>query len=75
MVAEFVKFPTNVCADLSVKVGNDWDGLLMMKGLIEAVNHSVAAVGKGINAPKTKVMSALIPSEHRKAILLDGECV
>ncbi len=53
MVAEFVKFPTNVCADLSVKVGNDGDGLLMMKGLIEAVNRRAAAVEKGINASKT----------------------
>ncbi len=60
---------------LNVKVGNDRGGLLMMKGLIEAINHRAAAVGKGINASKTNVMSALIPSEHRKAILLDGECV
>ncbi len=26
-----------------------------------------------INASKTKVMSALIPGEHRQAVLLDGE--
>ncbi len=53
MVAEFFKFPTNVCADLSVKVGNDWDGLLMMTGLIDAANHRAAADGKGLNASKT----------------------
>ncbi len=31
------------------------------------------AVGMGITASKTKVMSALIPGEQRQAVLLDGE--
>ncbi len=65
---------------LNVKVGNDRDGLLMMKGLKmkaydEAINHRAAAVGKGIKASKTKAMSTVIRNEQRKAILLDGECV
>ncbi len=44
-----------------------------MLGLNEAVNRHVAAVDICINATKTKVMSALIPSEKCQAVLLDGE--
>ncbi len=44
-----------------------------MQGLLEAVNCHAAAVGIRINASKTKVMSALIPGEHRQTVLLDGE--
>ncbi len=44
-----------------------------MQGLLEAVNRHAAAVGMCINASKTKVMSALIPGEHRQAVLLGGE--
>ncbi len=44
-----------------------------MQGLLEAVNRHAAAVGMRINASKTKVMSALIPSEQRQAVLLDDE--
>ncbi len=44
-----------------------------MQGLLEAVNRHAAAVGMRINAPNTRVMSALIPGEQRQAVLLDGE--
>ncbi len=44
-----------------------------MQGLLEAVNRHAAEVGMRINASKTKAMSALIPGEHRQAVLLDGE--
>ncbi len=42
------------------------------RGLLGAVHHHVAVVGMTNNASKTKI-SALIPSEQRQAILLDGE--
>ncbi len=44
-----------------------------MQGLLDAVNRHATAVGMRINASKTKVMSALIPSVQRQAVLLDGE--
>ncbi len=44
-----------------------------MKGLLEALNRHVAAIGMRINASKTKVMSAIISDEEREAVLLDGE--
>ncbi len=44
-----------------------------MQGLIEAVNRHATDFGMRITASKTKVMSALIPGEHRQAVLLDGE--
>ncbi len=44
-----------------------------MQGLLEAVNRHAAAVSMRINASKAKMMSALIPSEQRQAVLLDGE--
>ncbi len=44
-----------------------------MQGLLEAVNRHAAAVGMHINASKTKVVSARIPGEQRKAVLLYGE--
>ncbi len=43
-----------------------------MQGLLEDVNLHAAAVGMHINAPKTKIISALIPGEQRRAVLLDG---
>ncbi len=44
-----------------------------MQGLLEAFDRHAAAVGMSINASKTKVMSAFIPGEQRKAVLLDVE--
>ncbi len=44
-----------------------------MQGLLEAVKRHAAIVGMRINAPKTKVMSALIPGEQHQDILLDGK--
>ncbi len=44
-----------------------------MQGLLDAVNRHAAAVGMRINASKTKVMSALIPGEQRRAVLFVGE--
>ncbi len=46
-----------------------------MQGLLEAVNRHAAAVGMRSNAPKTKVMSALIPGEQLHAVLPDDEPV
>ncbi len=40
-----------------------------MQGLIEAEYRHTPAVGMHINAPKTKVMSALISDEQRKTVL------
>ncbi len=44
-----------------------------MQSLFEVVNRHAALVGMRINASKTKVMSALIPDDQRKAVLLNGE--
>ncbi len=44
-----------------------------MQGLFEAVNRHAAVAVMRINASKTKVMSALNPSEQRQAIVLDSE--
>ncbi len=44
-----------------------------MQGLLETVNRHAAAICLCITAPKTKVMSALIPGEQHQAVLLDGE--
>ncbi len=44
-----------------------------IQGLLEALNRHVAAIGMRINASKTKVMSALIPGEQRRAVLFDDE--
>ncbi len=44
-----------------------------MPDLLEAVSHHATTVSMCINAPKTKVMSALIPGAQRQAVLLDGE--
>ncbi len=41
-----------------------------MLGLLEAVDRHAAIAGMCINTSKTKVMSALIPGEQRKAVLL-----
>ncbi len=43
-----------------------------MQGLLESVDHHAIAVGMCINASKTKVLSAFIPSEQRQAVLLHG---
>ncbi len=42
-------------------------------GMPEAINRHVTAVGMRINGSKTKVMSALIPGEQRRAVLLGDE--
>ncbi len=44
-----------------------------IQGLLEAVNRHAAAVGMRMSALKTKVMSALTPSEQRQTVLLAGE--
>ncbi len=41
--------------------------------LFEALHHHTAAVRMRIKASKTKVMSAIIPGEQRRAVLLDNE--
>ncbi len=41
--------------------------------MLEAVNRHATAVGRHINASKTKLMSARMPGEQRQAVLLDGE--
>ncbi len=40
---------------------------------MQVVNSYAAAVGMRIDASKTKVMSALIPGELRRSVLLDDE--
>ncbi len=44
-----------------------------MQGLLEPVNRHAAGEGLRNNTSKTKVMSALISDEQRRAVLLDGE--
>ncbi len=44
-----------------------------LQGLHEAVYRHAATVGMRINASKTNVKSAFIPSKQRQAVLLNGE--
>ncbi len=44
-----------------------------MQGLIEATNRHAVTVNMQVNAPKTKLMSALIPDKERQAVVLDDK--